>query len=351
MSVQNITRRAGPYVGTGLVSAFTFAFKVFRSEDVKVLRSASSDADAKDEALKFGTDYAVKLNANQDEKAGGTITLTNPLAEGLRLSILSAITPDQQMVLTNHDGFLPTTLNNTADKAIALIQELKEEIGRSLRVPASADKTPEDLTAELLRAQEEAAQYATQAAESLQRTQVIEQRLTSQEGSLAKELAAEGEKQLQAVQAEGKKQSQAVTAEGNVQVTRIESLFDVAGLSSGMACSRRTIELSADVPAGTEITLPNSQQYVVGRNHLLLFYNDLYVDEAHFSEVGDADTLSSKIKLTFDMKLNADRPNRLTALVIPLGREEVNELVERVKRVEDALADLSRSVAYVQQTK
>lgn len=166
MSVQNITRRAGPYVGTGLVSAYTFAFKVFRSEDVKVVRSASSDANAQDEALTLGTDYTVKLNANQDEKAGGTVTLASPLAEGLRLSILSAITPDQQMVLTNHDGMLPTTLNDSADKAIALIQELKEAVGRTLRVPASSDKTPEDLTEELLSAQNDARKYADAAQKS-----------------------------------------------------------------------------------------------------------------------------------------------------------------------------------------
>ena len=166
MSVQNITRRAGPYVGTGLVSAYTFAFKVFRSEDVKVVRSESADASAQDEALKFGIDYTVKLNTNQDEKAGGTVTLASPLAEGLRLSILSAITPDQQMVLTNHDGMLPTTLNDSADKAIALIQELKEAVGRALRVPASSDKTPEDLTEELLSAQNDARKYADAAQQS-----------------------------------------------------------------------------------------------------------------------------------------------------------------------------------------
>lgn len=175
MSVQNITRRAGPYVGTGLVSAYTFAFKVFRSEDVKVVRSESADASAQDEALKFGTDYTVKLNANQDEKAGGAVTLVSPLAEGLRLSILSAITPDQQMVLTNHDGFLPTTLNESADKAIALIQELKEEVGRSLRVPASADKTPEDLTEELLSAQADARKFADAAEKSAEEAKKSEE--------------------------------------------------------------------------------------------------------------------------------------------------------------------------------
>lgn len=173
MSVQNITRRAGPYVGTGLVSAYTFAFKVFRSEDVKVVRSASSDANAQDEALTLGTDYTVKLNADQNEKAGGTVTLVSPLAEGLRLSILSAITPDQQMVLTNHDGMLPTTLNDSADKAIALIQELKEAVGRTLRVPASSDKTPEDLTEELLSAQNDARQFADAAQKSAEAATVL----------------------------------------------------------------------------------------------------------------------------------------------------------------------------------
>ena len=175
MSVQNITRRAGPYVGTGLVSAYTFAFKVFRPEDVKVVRSESADASAQDETLKLGTDYTVKLNTNQDEKAGGTVTLVSPLAEGLRLSILSAITPDQQMVLTNHDGFLPTTLNDSADKAIALIQELKEEVGRSLRVPASADKTPEDLTEELLSAQADARKFADAAQQSAEEAKKSEE--------------------------------------------------------------------------------------------------------------------------------------------------------------------------------
>lgn len=175
MSVQNITRRAGPYLGTGLVSAYTFAFKVFRPEDVKVVRSESADASAQDEALKFGTDYTVKLNANQDEKAGGTVTLVSPLAAGLRLSILSAITPDQQMVLTNHDGFLPTTLNESADKAIALIQELKEEVSRSLRVPASADKTPEDLTEELLSAQADARKFADAAEKSAEEAKKSEE--------------------------------------------------------------------------------------------------------------------------------------------------------------------------------
>lgn len=346
--IDDIKRLAGPFTTQGQTQ-LPFGFYVFETTDVYVATADSPDAQST--VLVYGQDYSVSMNADQTATPGGTVTLKTPIVAGQIFVVGSAIKYTQTTQLTNYSRFPPEIINRSLDRIVAQIQQIVEKIGRTLSIPETSSSTPQQLIERLLKAQEEASLYATQAAESLKRTQVIEQRLTSQEGSLAKELAAEGEKQLQAVQAEGQKQSQAVTAEGNKQASRIESLFDVAGLSSGMACSRRTIEVSADVPAGTEITLPNSQQYVVGRNHLLLFYNDLYVDEAHFSEVGDADTLSSKIKLTFDMKLNADRPNRLTALVIPLGREEVNELVERVKRVEDALADLSRSVAYVQQTK
>lgn len=177
MSVQNITRRAGPYVGTGLVSAYTFAFKVFRSEDVKVVRSASSDANAQDETLTLGTDYTVKLNADQNEKAGGTVTLVSPLAEGLRLSILSAITPDQQMVLTNHDGMLPTTLNDSADKAIALIQELQELLGRGITVPATSGMSPEELLGSLLDAAKDAQFSAEEAKKFAQICEEIKQNI------------------------------------------------------------------------------------------------------------------------------------------------------------------------------
>lgn len=335
--IEYVKRLAGPFTSEGQ-SRLPFGFLIFEKTDVYVATADDPEAQAK--MLVYGQDYSVEMNADQTATPGGTVVLTTPIVKGNIFVVGSAVAYTQNMQLTNYSRFPPEIINEAMDRVVVQIQQLVERLGRTLSVPPTSDSTPEQLIERLLKAQEEAAQYATQAADSLGKTQAIEKRLTDQEAGLSRDLTAEGEKQLQAVQ-----------AEGNVQASRIESLFEVAGLSSGMACSRRTIEVSADVLAGTEITLPNSQQYVVGRNHLLLFYNDLYVDEAHFSEVGDADTLSSKIKLTFDMKLNADRPNRLTALVIPLGREEVNELIDRVKRVEDALADLSRSVAYVQQTK
>lgn len=168
MTVQNIERRAGPYVGDGVVASFTFDFKVFSTADVLVNRSVSDDENAGEEALELGIDYSVTLNENQDTTPGGTVTLMTPLAVGLRLAILSSIVPDQQTELTNHDGFWPETLNEIHDKAIALIQELKEETSRTLKVPSTSEKTPEQVTDEILSIAAEANEYAAKAEETYQ---------------------------------------------------------------------------------------------------------------------------------------------------------------------------------------
>ncbi len=168
MTVQNIERRAGPYVGDGVVSSFSFGFKVFTTGDVLVNRSVSGDENSEEEALKLETDYSVTLNLDQDATPGGTVTLTAPLTVGLRLTILSAIVPDQQTELTNHDGFWPETLNEVHDKAIALIQELKEETSRALKVPSTSEKTPEQVTDEILSIAAEANEYAAKAEETYQ---------------------------------------------------------------------------------------------------------------------------------------------------------------------------------------
>lgn len=176
MSVQNISRRAGPYVGTGLTSEFAFGFKVFTRQDVRVVRSDTADENATETTLKLDTDYTVVLNGDQDSKPGGEVRLKSPLANGLRLAITSAITPDQTMVLTNHDGFSPDTLNDAHDKAISLIQELKEETARTLKTPITSSKTPEELTNELLSAQKDARKFADAAQKSAEEAKKSEEK-------------------------------------------------------------------------------------------------------------------------------------------------------------------------------
>ena len=152
MSVQNVPRRAGPSVGDNIATAFSFTFKVFKESEVAVVRSSSTEVWATDQALTLGTDYTVKLNKDQDISPGGVVTLAEPLPDGVRLTILSAIAPDQLVVLTNHDGFLPETLNDVHDKAVALIQQLLELLGRAVFLPATSTMTAEELAKRLLEA-------------------------------------------------------------------------------------------------------------------------------------------------------------------------------------------------------
>ena len=345
--IDDIKRLAGPFTTQGQTQ-LPFGFVIFEQTDVYV--ASAMDTESTPVNLVYGRDYTVDRNLDQDATPGGKVVLTTAIKPGQILVVGSAIKYTQTTQLTNYSRFPPEIINKSLDRIVAQIQQIVEKLGRTLSVPETGDSTPQQLIERLLSAQKEAAQYAAQAGESLKKTQEIEHRLTDQESSLSADLSSKGEQILREITAEGVKQHSSVLAEGETQVERIKRLSDMAGLAAGMACSRRMIEVSADVHAGTEIVLPNGQQYVVGRNHLLLFYNDLYIDPAHFAEVGTVDTLSNRITLTFDMKHNADRPNRLTALVIPLGRGEIDELIQRVKTVEDALAQLSRNVAYLKRT-
>lgn len=337
MAINKVKRQTDPFICDGSQTVFPFDFKVFAPTDIGVLVNPSGSWFTKDTALAYGQDYTVTLNENQETNPGGIATLKKPQSQGTRLVVISQIEPLQTLTITRTGGFYPDALNSAFDRAIALIQELLGISKRALLVPQTSSQKPEDVVQDLMNAQTTAKQYADKAEESYQNAKGVEDRLTGQEATLLEDLKAEGKKQVGNVK-----------AEGDIQAERLNNIFDTSALASGMACSRRCWEVKQPISAGQEIILPNAQKYVVGRNHLMLYLDDLYIDPQHFTEVGTADTLSSKITLAFDLKVNPMRPHYLTAMVIPLGRQDTSELFDRVKVLEDALAQLSRTVAYVQ---
>ena len=351
MAINKVKRQTDPFICDGSQTVFPFDFKVFAPTDIGVLVNPSGSWFTKDTALAYGQDYTVTLNENQETNPGGIATLKKPQSQGTRLVVISQIEPLQTLTITRTGGFYPDALNSAFDRAIALIQELLGISKRALLVPQTSSQKPEDVVQDLMNAQTTAKQFADQAQESYENTKAIEDRLVGQEATILEGIKTEGEKQLGLVQNEGTKQVGLVQAEGDTQAERLNNIFDTSALASGMACSRRCWEVTQNVASGQEITLPNAQKYVVGRNHLMVYLDDLYVDSQHFTEVGEVDTVSSKIKLAFDLKVNESRPHFITTMVIPLGREDATELFERVKVLEDAFAQLSRTVAYVQTTK
>ena len=91
--------------------------------------------------LKLNSDFTVTLNANQDADPGGAITLLAPLPAGFTLTATSAVPELQPMVLTNLGRFYPTVINDSADRAVILIQQLQEQVNRSIKVPLSESGT------------------------------------------------------------------------------------------------------------------------------------------------------------------------------------------------------------------
>ena len=165
MAISSETRRAGPFQGDGTQTTFEFEFKIFDPSEVRVM--VSTDNGETESELDADL-YDTVLNDDQDGMPGGTVTLTEALAEGSILSILSDVPYLQPMVLTNRGGFYPDMLNDSSDRAVILAQQNREILERTLKVPSTSEKTPEQVTAEIMDIAAEANEYAAKAEETYQ---------------------------------------------------------------------------------------------------------------------------------------------------------------------------------------
>jgi hypothetical protein len=135
LAISSSTRKAGPFLGNDATTVFPFAFKVFTSADLRVVRTNALGVESD---LVLDTDYTVALNANQDNDPGGTVTRGTALPTGERLTITSDVEALQPLVLTNNGGFYPRVINDAFDKITIIAQQLIEQVGRSLKLPISS---------------------------------------------------------------------------------------------------------------------------------------------------------------------------------------------------------------------
>ena len=134
MTISSEVRTAGPFTGTGAVSTFNFAFKVFQASDLLVVRQLTSTG--AQTTLTLTTDYTVSLNVDQDSSPGGSITLVaGALASGYTLVITSDVGNLQPTILTNQGGFYPEVINDSLDRATIQIQQVAVKSGRELSAP------------------------------------------------------------------------------------------------------------------------------------------------------------------------------------------------------------------------
>ena len=134
MTISSEVRTAGPFTGTGALSTYSFAFKVFQASDLLVVRQLISTG--AQTTLALTTDYTVSLNADQDSSPGGSITLVaGALATTYTLLITSDVGNLQPTSLTNQGGFYPEVINDSLDRATIQIQQVAVKSGREMSAP------------------------------------------------------------------------------------------------------------------------------------------------------------------------------------------------------------------------
>ena len=312
------------YMGNGTAKNFPFGFTIEEPSQVQVVLAP----DGGDEVtLALGTDYSVALNTD----GTGSVTLAQALPTGYALAILSAIPATQERVFYNNTPYYQEQIEGGLDKGTRLIQQLTEKLERCVQAPATMQGGGKVYYERIVTATARAEAAASSA------------KLT-----------------LQQVQAEKLK----VQAEGDAQVSRVEGMADMAGLSMGVACGEQTWTLAADVPVGGRIELPNELGYIPGRHHLLMSYDGVTMSQTWFEEVpasgepyGISHAIITKMPFRAGQELHAwvsplslaDVPElveRVAELEAVLSTSGVKDLVSRVSGLEDALADLSRRVVY-----
>jgi len=108
---------------------------VFAAADLNVVRLNTSTG--VETSLVLGSDYTVALNGNQNTNPGGTVNLTVAASASSTVTITSDIANLQPTDLTNQGGFYPEVITDSLDRATIQIQQMSEDVGRSLKGPIS----------------------------------------------------------------------------------------------------------------------------------------------------------------------------------------------------------------------
>lgn len=162
-----VKRLAGPFTGEGDTS-FTFGFFTYSEDEIYVGTAMSNDEATT--ILSLGVDYTVTLNDDQNAVPGGTVTLLTEggLKAGEVLVIGSSMPYVKEIDLTNFSRFPPSQIDTEFNRLVIMIQQIVEETGRTLKVPATSSETPNEMIERLLAAQKTAQAAADAAKQSAQ---------------------------------------------------------------------------------------------------------------------------------------------------------------------------------------
>ena len=157
MSVQNQTVK-NVYAGNGSTTVFPFTFALKESDGARVSVYVTNDAGASEKT----TNFTIDANA----KTVTYPTSGDPLPTGKKIVIRREIPNEQELNLENLGPFFAEDVEDEMDREVMMIQQLAEEVERSVKVDMASDITPEELMNEISEDVVAAAASASAAAES-----------------------------------------------------------------------------------------------------------------------------------------------------------------------------------------
>jgi len=120
------------YSGDGSVTAFTYAFKIADATFIEVIVKTNATGAESVRAIGTGsTNYAV---TGVGEAAGGTVTFVTAPTSSETVILRRSTTQTQALDLIENDNLPANSLENAFDKNLSLIQELQEQLDRSIKI-------------------------------------------------------------------------------------------------------------------------------------------------------------------------------------------------------------------------
>lgn len=153
MTVASSLARSGPYICDGAQDTFPFNFPVLDPSHVAVYTYTGNTES------RISEGFTVSLTEN-----GGNVTFETAPAKDTRIAILRDTPFDQQVDLQNNTVFYPELLESMSDKLTMLVQQLREELSRCVKLAVASGESPESVVAMILGAKDMALDSASTAA-------------------------------------------------------------------------------------------------------------------------------------------------------------------------------------------
>ena len=287
------------YTVTEGVLSYVVPFALYETSDVAVVWA---EGEGEETALSLNQDYAVSIN---DERNGGTVTLVaGKVPAGATLAIVSAIPLTQEMDMSSTAEVDTDALETELDRQVQMIQQITETVDRTLKVPVTSPKTPDQVMSEILDTAARANEYA-------EKTEGLYNEVIAIRENTETIIIQAGNEQIERIVQEGDRQRDRAAAEAD----RAENAADLAQLVNCVSGARDTLTVTENLAAGSVVDLPPGLAYLVGRHHLNITYDGVSLSPSFYEEIGEAGNSSTQVKFLIPLYAGQE----IDFWLIPLG--------------------------------